>query len=238
MRTNIFWSGVAFLCGIGCAMSFVFLATLDQPTPTPWVTLRSFWGTYVYNFQTLITGVLAIAAAVATIVQMRLSDRNAAELQLDPVRKAVKRAIFPAIYELHIFIHHAQIVLEKIPENTALGWAMLSNISRYQWGHAERIHRILKSEQFRDGKRYFDGLIVSECDELEQFLGGYKGTIQKIMKMCKEDGTNESAFGEFFEGLRDFESRAKIVELGLLDVALEYIPDEQKKLAFLKPDRR
>jgi hypothetical protein len=74
MRATLFWNAVAFLCGIGFTLFFVLLATLDQPVPAPWVTLKSFWGTYLYNYQTLIAGILAVFAAAIAVSQSVAAD--------------------------------------------------------------------------------------------------------------------------------------------------------------------
>nr|WP_272212376.1 hypothetical protein [Marinicella sp. W31]MDC2878290.1 hypothetical protein [Marinicella sp. W31] len=64
---------------------------------------------FVFDYQTLVSGTLAIFAAVLTVNQMRMSDRQAkerhrelADLQIRPYRLKVERLCQPALQDLLI----------------------------------------------------------------------------------------------------------------------------------------
>lgn len=68
---------------------------------------RHWLAAFIYDFQTLIAGILAVGAAGWTVVTMEKTDREAAnrhsqlvELQLRPDSLRIQRMVFPAYYDL------------------------------------------------------------------------------------------------------------------------------------------
>lgn len=66
------------LIGLGVVWSLLLsVFGLPQPQPNDFKPFDSWWATALYNYQTLITGILAVGAAGLTINQMRSDDKAA-----------------------------------------------------------------------------------------------------------------------------------------------------------------
>ncbi|MCF1446651.1 MULTISPECIES: hypothetical protein [Rhizobium/Agrobacterium group] len=83
--------------------------------------LGDIWSNFIYNYQTLITGFAAVAGAVYTIRQMRISDEKQEErhkglmdLQIRPIKMDLARAIVPVLQKIGETRNKSEVLYNKI----------------------------------------------------------------------------------------------------------------------------
>jgi len=156
--------------------------------------------TFLYNYQTLITGVLAIIGAGITVYQMRVSDRaeterhekslrsaavqhhqslmNAAEQHREALFAAsrrdylmVERALIPQVRDLDMAIK--KMMLPPPAERPTLTFENFQKVcaSSILWKSGIiEIQSILDRPDFKAGRELFNGTLSSQCDRLQVFM--------------------------------------------------------------------
>lgn len=122
------------------------------------------WGIWIYDFQSLITGVLAIGAAFFTVDQMRRSDmqqekrhREILEMNLRRDWMQIRRAFHPQVAELNAATNELGEllpILNSSPDEP--GYKDVFKQSQKYRNTAHLIKNILEREQILDVKDFFD----------------------------------------------------------------------------------
>gem|GEM_PF-5749877 len=132
-----------------------------------------FWG-YLYDFQTLITGLAAVAAAAMTIRQMMQTDRASdqrhrelMELTVRSDRALIERLINPQYRGFLFFFFGLATTSDRIlaAEGRQRAQAIVSYMPTLK-GHALNFQNIAKRKQFVEGARFMNGMLTSELETL------------------------------------------------------------------------
>ncbi|MBY3342706.1 hypothetical protein [Rhizobium laguerreae] len=193
------------------------------------------WRNAIYDFQTLITGVAAVAAAYFAINQSRVVEANSErrhqqlmELSLRPARLMIDRTVFP-------MVEYIEDALEDIK-----GWHQRVAVESGAWFVAQNLpdlkkmadswNEIVFDEQLGIAEAYFDGEMVHALRlsrevaktllrnvlnlEMQMSpLTGYVGEEEEITDVLREPvkqielrlATLEEFLSKFDDGLRKLE---------------------------------
>ncbi|MGR9144493.1 hypothetical protein ACU8MP_19350 [Rhizobium leguminosarum] len=163
--------------GIGAAI-FALLAMLVFPV----------WQAWIYQFQTLISGLAAVGAAALTIAKMEETirvmertdsasaerHRQLVKLQRSPDQLRMERALHPQIADLqHI---HAQFkafnnARNEIEAGEMTDFQWVTVVGRRYFGCFEEITSVLTRVQFLLGVTLFDGITTRYLDQLTRANG-------------------------------------------------------------------
>ena len=168
---------------------------------------------FIYDYQTLITGIAAVFAAGYTVRQMRITDemsekrhRELVSLQLRADRLRVERSLFPALGDLEdsfkkvrdINLSVVQKILDDEPDNARL---LIESLERACFDAIS----ILGSSQFKAAEDLFDGDLTLRYsvayDELMGLEGACRTCISDFSSMAAADRANNIRNVELFAGL-------------------------------------
>ncbi len=151
------------------------------------------WRNFIYDFQTLITGVLAIAAAYFTINSSQRIDKEADRRHVELVgltlradRLRVERLLHPALNTL--LSHYWEIESVKLPllkqmiterEPKAVR-VVLEEMDVAIW----TVKRVLLSSPFPETKDLFDGPLNYQYDLMEKLADLVRRSISETISLC------------------------------------------------------
>ncbi|RVN34514.1 hypothetical protein [Sinorhizobium meliloti] len=137
------------------------------------------WRNAIYDFQTLITGVLAVAAAAGTIIQMQLADRKSddrhrqsMELALRGDRLLIQRALIPQIHHIRECGAISNRLYERFLQHSGqVDFLDFPPIAGWWWEFQEMfliISETIERPYFKDGEHLFDGDLSYRIWELRR----------------------------------------------------------------------
>lgn len=181
------------------------------------------WSNFVFNYQTLVTGIAAVAAATLTIRQMDKVDakqedrhRELVRLQLRQDTIRMQRALRPQLNELQEWLiglngrTFYDPIHEQRPGNPL--WHALAEFGRSGNGTLILIKETLERKQFRDGVELFDGDTTWTLDQLDGILDN---TIRSVSFHLEADNDNLSS-DEYFAYESDFKEHADDLKTNVL----------------------
>lgn len=196
----------------------------SEPSVWKWLFAMPSGSGLIFNYQTLLTGILSVGAAFWTVRQMRLSDQLTRELALRPAVTAVKRALVPQYGELLA----AKAFLANLTEVLARphrGSAVLQNAYQLE-KLANAIVEPIERPHFREGMRYMDGETATRLDEL---IGTATRLIEKSNRMrllseAADMDANEAYYLDLYlEGDHDSMGADELVPRDLLRMGHQLI---------------
>ena len=250
------WKGVA-----AAAIVILIMALLPPvvfgPHPQPssdYKDLGDGWATIIYNYQTLITGLLAVAAAAITVWKMGQIDgaqaerqrqnedvqaerhRQLIELGLRSELIKLERAINP---QLHL-IKAERIRLDAIDLSVApyIGLPgdpqrrLLFAVCDQYWHYADGIRILLEAPQFVEAVPLFDGDLMHMLDILRRKLKDVLGPLGEHVIAVKEkelDIYYEERLEWFVDGL--------LRDMALLPIFISQFTDSFDRFRENKPFR-
>lgn len=130
---------------------------------------ESSWRTFIFEFQTLIAGGLAVGAAWWTVKTMENTDVAAAnrhaeqmDLVLRKDKLSVERAVNPQILALESTAYHwNELRANMLKENTYYG--QLAYIVANAWilhDLSSSLAKLLQTDQVKEGSKLFDGILT------------------------------------------------------------------------------
>jgi branched-subunit amino acid transport protein len=162
---------------IAMLVALVFPVLFGQPAQMSDRTGGDPFRNLIYDFQTLITGALAVAAAWWTIHTMGATElaaerRHAQQvsLALRADKLAVERAIYPQVASLDGAWHFLNMLRkEMLKANTYRGQLLYMLGRSYMLRQiADDLLEVLDREQLREGSRLFDGMLTFKITWLRQ----------------------------------------------------------------------
>lgn len=168
---------------------------------------------FIYDYQTLITGIAAVFAAGYTVRQMRITDemsekrhRELVSLQLRADRLRVERLLFPALGDLedalkkvsNFNLSVVQKILDDEPDNARL---LIESLER----ECFEVLSILGNSQFKAAEDLFDGDLALRYsvtyDQLMELEGGCKAWISDFSSRAAAYRANNIRNVELFTEL-------------------------------------
>ncbi len=150
------------------------------------------WRNLIFDFQTLITGIAAVAAATLTILTMEETDRRAdkrhqelIELQVRPDQLRIERALNPQLQELsHLLSELREIrsVKDLIAGSGDPNFQWMSRVALDHLPFFEKLETILGRSQFVAGSSLFDGQTASFLNRLEDSLTTLLPSLERHLK--------------------------------------------------------
>ncbi|OCJ65043.1 hypothetical protein A6U97_12140 [Agrobacterium tumefaciens] len=149
------------------------------------------WRNFIYDFQTLVTGILAIAAAWWNVTAMRAADkendrRHKETLQnarFDEVR-TIERALNPQVAQIRSALEMIQVQKKQmLMINTLEG--QLERVAKHAlfMSHFVRtLEEALSRPQIQDGMRFFDGTLTYEIGSLRNRVADAMKAMTIIME--------------------------------------------------------
>lgn len=145
---------------------------------------------FIFDFQTLLTGVLALSAAWWTVTTMQATDTEAnrrhteaMDLALRTDRLAVERLIFPQLAELEIWRKDLSDSLSAIPtvfngQATHASDLMLMRKQMVAFAesynefeiYCRKLEELLTRRSWKEGERFFGGYLRYNADRLESTI--------------------------------------------------------------------
>lgn len=146
-----------------------FIPALLGAPPSIFEIQGAYWlRDFVFDFQTLITGALAVLAAYLTVVagleidakqQDRHDETTALTLRAD--LRTMDRALYPQLTDFSEIVDNNLWATDYNPEDMAPdnNWAWLSDISANHLSEMMSLNSIMERQQFKDGLLLFDGRV-------------------------------------------------------------------------------
>ncbi len=149
---------------------------------------------WLYDFQGLFGGLLALAAAALTIIQMRLTDRDAADrheqvmaLAREENKNLIERALNPTLRSLSTVQVYADEIEKAVRSKNTLESQteeLLSNSWPLVQIYDDLLHA-LNREEFVAGGALFSGILTYKITFLKNLL---KDNMPRVRDMDKEIG--------------------------------------------------
>jgi hypothetical protein len=222
---------------IGLAFTVVVAATVPAAF---WSGTSDRLGQFVYDYQTLITGLLAVAAAALAVWQARRTDersesrhRQILNLSLRADRLRVERATKPLANELAETFKKLDNLWSKFPkENSAKERRRFIRVYASDlWSMHQTIAGMLSSRAIEDCSALFDGPLYDNISKLQAILGDTVGSLAEVAEF--ENQSSHSDADKFASEERLIDSQDKIAQFiqnsraheitaGLQNLAEEY----------------
>lgn len=160
------------------------------------------WRNAIYDFQTLITGVLAVVAAAATVVQLQVADRKSderhrqsMELALRGDRLLLQRALVPQIEHMRDCGGAALRLYETFLEYSAsTDDAGFPPLDEWWWEFHDifvHIAETIERPHFKEGERLFDGDLIYRLWDLRRHTMIVMSEVDKAKMFCEAPLTYE-----------------------------------------------
>ncbi len=215
--------------GIGVLMVMVLFPFGFAGIPLPLGSEKQFgngWVKLIYDYQSLIAGALAIAAALITVWGMKQIDQAQAERQRQQEEAQAKRhmelmerglraeiiKLERAINPQRYLIEAERIKLSSIDLSVQpfVGLPgdpqrrLLSAVCVEYWAHANGIRVELEMPQFVEAVPLFDGALMHALDQLKKKLADVLGPLGEHVMSRKDNEPDiyyEERLEEFIDGL-------------------------------------
>ncbi|MCI9864904.1 hypothetical protein RHIZ_02980 [Rhizobium skierniewicense] len=198
----------------------------------------SAWRNIIYDFQTLITGGIAILAAFLTIRSaMQLDERQQQRhdqivaFTVRPELRTLERALHPQLEEISAIIGRLWDTDFDPADPKKNSWKWFSHIA-YSYRDAIReLREAIETEQFRDGLPYFDGRLSRAHSKFRTTLASFEEILADHRVADDQVDRGEEVWYEFTwpENKEDivgsamkFVADAKAFEAELLRAKAEY----------------
>jgi hypothetical protein len=226
-----------FLTGIAlCAFVAIVVCILQAGPISKEGASASYVAGLIYDFQTLIGGTLAIAAAWWTVMTMERTDQAAAERHVDQVelalrgdRLAVERAVNPQMLGLRgsneFLISLRAEMLGRSTLNGQLGFIVERRLAFYSIFNDLR--ELLGREQLRDGSKLFDGLLAFKMHWLENNViaahDGLLGIHAQFLRAREiEDAADRSALFALYKTINRTTDEVPVIVTLMEETATRY----------------
>ena len=192
------YTAILVLVGLGIVWTALLLVYgVPQPQPD-FKPLGSWWATVLYNYQTLITGVLAVGAAGGTIIVMVQTDRNQDDRHQQLLEKSreteaeaerrhrqlfeqarlpnkllVERALTPQLRHLRDLQAQITMIVTELDASNSLEEqcsTVLASLPEIGV-YPEVIRKILNQPAMMECRPLFGGQLTFEMNVLQTFVG-------------------------------------------------------------------
>lgn len=195
------------------------------------------WRNWIFDFQTLITGLAAVGAATWTISVMEKTDRSQAIRHRELVELAqrgdirrLQRAIEPQLEELET-VQHSLLALQLDPALFEGGpgdpkYRMITSVARDYLTAVKRVRDILDRPQFIDGSELFDGRLTHSLREMFDNSNYLLAQLQEHLNADSWENANfshdyevrfDDSVDYFIESLQSFTIQLRSVVVRLHD---------------------
>ena len=168
---------VWILAAIVLALALFLPIFMTEPRVIDGQSGGAYWRNIIFDFQTLITGILAVIAAAYTIRSGMMFDQRQQkrheELMAFTIRRelqTLERAFYPQVDDFMHIVDRLPLVQFQNAEND-LAW--FSNICAFHQRDVLALRQILERQQFNDALSFFGGRLSralidfkSRCDLL------------------------------------------------------------------------
>lgn len=194
------------------------------------------WRNFIYDFQTLLTGILAIAAAWWNVSAMKAADVASGKRHKEVLEKAlvdqqriVERAVNPQAGQMRaasiiLGIHKSTIMkintLEGQMERLSISIRMMDFI-------ITQLTDIISRPQLREGMRLFDGEVTYKIHALDKRVEMAKEAVVKVSKRREDESLGfmkkpDQELNDLYGFMTRSESEIGEVVEGLKRMALQY----------------
>ena len=154
------------------------------------------WRNFIYDFQTLLTGILAIAAAWWNVSAMKAADASSDKRHNEVLEKArldqqriIERVVNPQTAQMRtasvILGMHKRTIMKV---NTLEGQLERISISVHMMDFIiTQLADIISRPQLREGMRLFDGEVTYKIHALEKRIEKAKEAATKVYERREED---------------------------------------------------
>ena len=160
------------------------------------------WRNFVFDFQTLLTGIFAVGAATWTVLTMELTDTRSEErhrqlmaVSLRSELRAVDRALNPQADEIEEILGYLWSADYDPLETGVNNWEWFSNLAKTNYGSIRDLEGIVERPQITDAQPYFDGDLLMAFDEFTGYLVGVSNDLREHI-LALHSAKNEE-WGEF-----------------------------------------
>ncbi|AEH78707.1 hypothetical protein SM11_chr1431 [Sinorhizobium meliloti SM11] len=150
------------------------------------------WRNTIYDFQTLFTGLAAVAAATMTILVMERTDarqearhRELVQLSLRPDRLRISRAVHPQLDELPYFFEDIDALCRAFAGDTSKIRKSIYDDPPHYARIITNLSTFMKRSALKDARPLYDGetahaydRIIDASENLEKLWGGYEQQIR------------------------------------------------------------
>lgn len=184
---------VLILLVIALAAALVLPVLFGAAPETPARMGENSWRNFIYDFQTLITGGLAIFAAYLTVnaafqIDLRQQLRHEQILSFTVRRelRALERSLHPQLREITDIIERLWKDDFSFSDNESNSWTWFSTIAENYIGHVRELREIIERKQFTDGEPYFDGRLSRSHDNFKASLTRIESCMKNHLEALEE----------------------------------------------------
>lgn len=171
------------------------------------------WRDVLYDFQTLITGLMAVGAAGFTILTMEKTDQASerrhqelVEIQLRSEFRRMERVLHPQIGDLMDIKVRLSGFLElerDIEPGAGSKWRWMTAAGRRFSPMLEEVDIVLRRAQFVEGVELFDGITTRFFEELTTSVGEVRSALDYHLQMDEISDMNEAEYYYYDESFDD-----------------------------------
>ncbi len=139
------------------------------------------WRNFVYDFQTLLTGIFAVGAATWTVLTMEATDtrseqrhRQLMAVSLRSEIHAIDRALNPQINDIQDILIDLWSTDYDPFDADANNWEWFSNIAKRNFGDVDELKGIIQRPQLANATPYFNGELLRALDEFAGLVDGVR----------------------------------------------------------------
>ncbi|WP_320200514.1 hypothetical protein RMR16_008765 [Agrobacterium sp. rho-13.3] len=155
------------------------------------------YGNFLYHYQTLITGVLAVGAACITIRQMLRIDMEQGERHRQTLSFAIRselrtmdRALYPALQQVNEISKQVELINFSF-ENENAGdtqrWIWYSEVARPLNKAISSTLAVIEHDPFKGGADYFDGQLLGAFLALQRSASRAEKQLTKHIEVLDTD---------------------------------------------------
>lgn len=156
---------VLILAGLVLAIGICLPVVFGEPRIVDGQSGGDSWRNLIYDFQTLITGFFAIAAAFVTVLYaLKIDDRQHQrhqQIMSFTVRRELRtleRALYPQLSDLEEAVESLwDVERDPIDRSSLSNWKWLTHVTSNYLAELRRLDEITQRQQFTDALPYFDG---------------------------------------------------------------------------------
>lgn len=185
------------LIGVVLFSAVISVPIIGKPQPpSNWTDFGDAWASFVYNYQTLISGLAAVGAAYITVDQMRRSDReqerrHRRQLYIDNIREltAARRFLDRITPELQKLVE-AAVKLEPKLSGDAFQGINDGVHAKYGWSQGDKIQYFMSLRAVTDLIGVLGRSTEIELEllshDLQERLNQFRVTLERVGKIANQ----------------------------------------------------
>ncbi|WP_349041360.1 hypothetical protein [Agrobacterium sp. SORGH_AS 787] len=152
------------------------------------------WRNIIFDFQTLITGLLAVGAATWTVATMEKTDRRAEErhrqlvnLSVRADRLRVERLMVPALSQLEFHYEvYSAVAVKKLKEMLPEAPLLVAEVASQALGSSHHVTHVISTKPFAEALDLFSGDLAYRYGLMEAGALGFEANVSNLISFCRD----------------------------------------------------